>query len=72
MIGAGLVAYWSWKLLDGWLDPWGLRSFTDLTPEMMQRATTDAIVSQAITVIAASLMIAGSVRLRRDGSPLAA
>jgi hypothetical protein len=70
LIGSGLVANWSWKLLDGWLDPWGIRSFTDATPEMVRLATTEMILSQTITIVSAGLIIAGAVRLNRAGAKL--
>lgn len=70
LIRAGLFAYWAWKLLDGWLDPWGIRSFTDATPEMVRLATTDAILSQTIAIVSAGLIIAGAVRLNRARAKL--
>lgn len=70
LIGAGLVAYWSWELLDGWLDPWGIRGFTDATPEMVRLATMDMILSQTITIVSAGLIIAGAVRLNRARAQL--
>lgn len=63
LIGAGLVAYWSWKLLDGWLDLWGIRGLAEATPEMVRLTTVDAILSQTITLVSAGLIIAGAVRL---------
>ncbi len=68
MIGAGLVANWSWRLVDDWLDPWGIRSFTDTTPEMVRLATVDIIVSETITIVSAGLLIAGAVLVKRRGS----
>lgn len=70
LIGAGLVAYWPWKLLDGWLDLWGIRSPAEATPEIVRLATVDAILSQTITVVSACLMIAGAVRVNRGALKL--
>ncbi len=70
LIGAGLIAYSSWKLLDGSLDLWGTKSSTNATPEIVRLATMDLILSHAITIVSAGLIIAGAVRLNRAGSQL--
>ena len=67
-IVAGLVLTWVWRLGIRALEDWGLRVIapeSQATPELIMFTTISGLVNQAIDLVAAWLLIAGAVRLRR-------
>jgi uncharacterized membrane protein len=67
-IGIGLALTWFWRLVFRVVEGWvlGLIAAGDETsPNMVVLGTISALVNEAIDLVAAWLLIAGAVRLRR-------
>jgi len=67
-VAAGLVLTWAWRLGIRTLEDWGLRLIApenEATPELIMFTTISTLANQAIDLVAAGLLIAGAVRLRR-------
>ncbi len=67
-IAAGLVLTWAWRLGIRTLEDWGLRLIApedEATTELIMFTTISGLVNEAVDLVAAWLLIAGAVRLRR-------
>jgi len=70
LIGIGLVLTWFWRLAFRMFEGWvlGLIAAGDETsPNLGVLGTIFALVNEAIDLVAAGILIAGAVRLRRVG-----